>query len=181
MPKLLPFLLVGGLPRTGKSLFISRVRREIPKVKVFREEDYVREANPYNWYYNAEKTIEPVGNREYALNYNENAKFLVEQAMLKDIITAAYYRYPIIAESNFFSLPKYRKMFREALTRDHLPMYTELHINDKMRNSNKPLDKYLLSDDKFFKNNRRRIKLGEGYVPQTATEVLNYIHGNQTR
>ena len=72
-------------------------------------------------------------------------------------------------------------MFREALTRDHLPMYTELHINDKMRNSNKPLDKYLLSDDKFFKNNRRRIKLGEGYVPQTATEVLNYIHGNQTR
>lgn len=175
MPKLLPLFLVGGLPRSGKSAFTSRLMREIPKARLFREENYVRGANPFNTNYDPERHNEPPQNREYALNYHENAEFLLREAMLKDVRQAAYERRPVIAESNFFCLPKYRTMFRDAcLTRDHIPIYVSIYIGDR-REMNKPLDKYLEADNTMFIKGNRRPKLGEGFVSMSAREVLQQV------
>jgi len=175
MPKLLPLILVGGLPRAGKSSFISRLARSIPNASVFREEDYVRGANPFNRHFDPERQQEPRACREYALNYNENAEFLLKHALTKDAAQAAYSRKPVIAESNFFCLPEYRKAFRQAtMTRDHMPIYVSIYIGDR-RDANKPLDKYLAVDNTMFEQGNRRPKLGEGFVSMSAREVLQSV------
>jgi len=39
MPKLLPLILVGGLPRAGKTSFTNRIQSQIDGVEVFSEEN----------------------------------------------------------------------------------------------------------------------------------------------
>jgi len=142
MPKLLPLILIGGLPRAGKSSFADRLVKNIKTpVRLFKEEDYVRQAQHFNKWFNPEEHQEPRCNREYALNYDDHAENLVMQAMIKDVTQAAYERKAVIAESNFFCLPEFRSAFRKAaLTRDHMPIYVSIFIGDK-RAANKPLDK----------------------------------------
>ncbi len=176
MPKLLPLILIGGLPRAGKSAFADRL---LPQMKVptrlFKEEDYVRGAQRFNKWFNPEGHEEPRSNREYALNYSDYAENLLLQAMLKDVTSATGERKAIIAESNYFSLPEYRKIFRDtAMTRDHMPIYVSIYIGDR-RDRNKPLDKYLVSDNEMFIKGNRRPQRGEGFVSMSAREVLTHL------
>lgn len=211
MPKLLPLILVGGLPRAGKSSFTTHLKKSISKAAVFREEDYILGARRFNLAdnppnplalgessftcevefverervrmknledtrYGAQEVFKPMCNREYALNYHDNAENLLVQAMLKDVTQAAYERRAVIAESNFFCMPKFRKLFRDAaLTRDHMPIYVSIFIGEDRRNSNKPLDKYLEADNTMFIRGNRRPKFGEGFVSMSAKEVLQSV------
>ena len=176
MPKLLPLILVGGLPRSGKTAFADRLISKIDRpVKLFKEEDYVRGAQRFNRWFNPEEHKEPRANREYALNYDDYAENLLMSAMIKDVQQAAYERNAVVAESNFFCLPEYRKAFRDAaLTCDHIPIYVSIFIGDK-RLENNPLDKYSAAANEFFEKGNRRPKLGEGFVSMSAKEVIEHI------
>lgn len=165
MSKLLPLILVGGLPQAGKTTFINKVSSMIPNVLSFNEEDYVRQTP--NFY---EK-------RGYALSYSEEAKFLVENAMVKDVAAATAAQRPVIVESNFFVLPEMRKFYREkVLTPCHLPIYVSIYVGEETRARNKPLNKYMSSDDLMFVKGNRRPKLGDGFVSMSARDLLGHIN-----
>jgi len=110
MPKLLPLILVGGLPKSGKTSFINRITPQITGVKVFNEENYVNQVNPRG--------------HDYALDYSENAENLVRQAMVKDVALAAYNRKPVIAMFRCSSLKKYGLRTRYLTSTQKLIMQT---------------------------------------------------------
>lgn len=162
MSKLLPLILVGGLPRAGKTSFINRITPQIKGVKTFNEENYVNQVNPRG--------------REYALDYTENAEVLVRTAMIKDVALAASQRLPVIAESNYFVDVAVRAEYlRAALTRDHKPIYVSVFIPEKVRAKNKVLDKYTSSDNADLMQRNKRPKESEGFVVMSVREVIEYL------
>ena len=162
MPKLLPLILVGGLPKSGKTSFINRITPQITGVKVFNEENYVNQVNPRG--------------HDYALDYSENAENLVRQAMVKDVALAAYNRKPVIAESSFFVDAAIRAEYREkTLTPDHMPIYVSVFIPEKVRAKNKVLDKYTEADNADLMQRNKRPRKGEGFVVMSVREVIEYL------
>lgn len=162
MPKLNPLILVGGLPRAGKSSFINRITPLIKGVKVFNEEKYVQQVNPTG--------------RQYALNYTENAEFLTRNAMIKDVAQTTAARKPVIVESSFFVDIEVRAQYREAcLTRDHMPIYVSVFVPEHIRSQNKVLDKYTAADNADLMQRNKRPKKGEGFVVMSVREVIEYL------
>ena len=163
MPKLQPLMLVGGLPRAGKTSFIRRVTPLIKGVRTFDEESYVNKVNPRS--------------REYALDYNDNAAALVTGAMLKDVQLAAEAHLPVIAESNFFVDRHIRKLYRDTCLdhRTHMPIYVSVYIPEEVRKRNNPLDKYLEADNELFKGRNKRPRRSEGFVVMSVREVFEYL------
>lgn len=197
MPQLQPLILVGGLPRAGKSTFTRKFLRKNPSFSGFQLEDYLRQKiNPSEDYrdayqkhcaylrrngewnmplYNEFARQQSFDAREFSLEYDDHAENLLMQAMIKDVAQATYERKPVIADSNFFCLPKFRRAFREAaLTRDHMPIYVSIFIGDR-RLANKPLDKYSQAANQMFERGNRRPKIGEGFVSMSALEVITHV------
>ena len=153
---------MGGLPRAGKTSFTNRIQSQIDGVEVFSEENYVNQVNPYG--------------REYALDYTENADFLVKTQMIKGVAAATAARKPVIVESNYFVDIRVRAMYRQAcLTRDHMPIYVSVYVPEDIRSGNKVLDKYTQSDNEMFIGLNKRPRRTEGFVVMTTREVNEYL------
>lgn len=162
MPKLKPVILVGGLPRAGKSTFISRIAPLLPQASIFKEKDYVNQVNPYG--------------RDYALDYKENAEFLVGSAMIKDAAEACRNHKAIIVESNYFVDIKMRAAYRKAcLTRNHLPIYVSVYVPEKVRENNRVLDKYSQDVNSDLIGRNRRPRRDEGFLVMSVREVITYL------
>lgn len=163
MSQLKPLILVGGLPRAGKSSFINRVAPLVKGAKLFDEEHYVSQVNPRS--------------REYALDYHENASFLVKQAMLKDVKLATQEHKPVIVESNFFVDARMRKLYRDTCLdhRTHIPIYVSVYIPNEIRMGNRPLDKYTQADNDMFNGLNKRPKKSEGFIVLSVREVFEFL------
>ena len=113
----------------------------------------------------------------YALKYAENAKYLIEKVMIKCVARAAYYRSPVLVESNYFVDYKLRNRYkRMCLTPDHELIYVSVYVPEFVRQKNNILGKYVKEDNEMFIDINKPPRPTWGISVMTPKEVLKYIN-----